>query len=470
DYNAPESELTNAKLLEETANEFFMRASSLRESAASVRDPVELYQKKSEAYETELLALEKLIAAYRIYEKVPAQGYTASSTEAVVPDLPEIEYLEEVSSSTDSNTYAADHSTNYTNSSTTYANYGDYGSYTDTSTYATSYLSTSYEEIEPADYSTYAPEYAPQAIDNAAYDPYANYGTSTDTYGTPATEQPNYTQTYTYATEDSTSYNFNAYGGETIGSTTETATDAYSTDASGNNSYTTDNYTSTQPEIPETYQYQDEPTTYSPEDDNTMQYQESTPAGSSTGNVEINEEMLKKFQDYQQKEGEEPDIRDLYMQTTDYDPETVKVLWDKYQNAGYQFDPTEQGQTQTEPVVDETTPDNAAAEAYSYSPETSAETYEPETYQEAEQTAPQPYPTNYGKQPSPAAETHPYETISETSVPEKPEKEEIGTVTQTYQVPDANASIIYKVQIAANKVPLSQNLLQNCTPAIKTLR
>lgn len=88
DFEGDELEYTNAKLLEETANEYFYRAEGIRKDASKMNDDQEALLKKNEAYELELMALEKLISAYQTYKYGPAGivTYPDEPAEETEPD------------------------------------------------------------------------------------------------------------------------------------------------------------------------------------------------------------------------------------------------------------------------------------------------------------------------------------------------------------------------------------------------
>ena len=71
DFGGDESVLTNARLIEETSKEYFIRASTARDEAKRLDNKTEKFLKFSEAYEYELIGLEKLQSAYNIYKNWP---------------------------------------------------------------------------------------------------------------------------------------------------------------------------------------------------------------------------------------------------------------------------------------------------------------------------------------------------------------------------------------------------------------
>ena len=71
EFTGDENELINAKLIEEKGSEFLYRGASERESAKRIKNPEEAVQKLKEAYELELMGLEKVRLAYKIYREWP---------------------------------------------------------------------------------------------------------------------------------------------------------------------------------------------------------------------------------------------------------------------------------------------------------------------------------------------------------------------------------------------------------------
>lgn len=71
-YDGSEEDYTNAKLIEETADEYFFRANEIRRDASKIKDDKDAVLKHNEAYELELIALEKLKSAYDIYKYGPS--------------------------------------------------------------------------------------------------------------------------------------------------------------------------------------------------------------------------------------------------------------------------------------------------------------------------------------------------------------------------------------------------------------
>ncbi len=70
-FYGDESVLTNARLIEETSKEYFVRASTARDDGKRIDNQTEKFLKLSEAYEYELIGIEKLQTAYNIYKNWP---------------------------------------------------------------------------------------------------------------------------------------------------------------------------------------------------------------------------------------------------------------------------------------------------------------------------------------------------------------------------------------------------------------
>lgn len=70
-FEGDESVLTNARLIEETSKEYFVRASTARDEAKRMDNQIEKFLKLSEAYEYELIGIEKLQTSYNIYKNWP---------------------------------------------------------------------------------------------------------------------------------------------------------------------------------------------------------------------------------------------------------------------------------------------------------------------------------------------------------------------------------------------------------------
>ena len=79
-FTGDKNELINALLLEEKGFEYLYRASSLRESAKRSSDQQQAVSKLTEAYELEIMGLEKLEVAYDIYKKWPDIPDNANTT------------------------------------------------------------------------------------------------------------------------------------------------------------------------------------------------------------------------------------------------------------------------------------------------------------------------------------------------------------------------------------------------------
>ncbi len=97
DFDGDQTDYTNAKLIEETAEEYFFRAEETRRDASKMKDDKDAILKQNEAYELELMALEKLITAYEIYKYGPSGVVT-------YPDEPPTEE-ENIAQTTTEDTY-----------------------------------------------------------------------------------------------------------------------------------------------------------------------------------------------------------------------------------------------------------------------------------------------------------------------------------------------------------------------------
>lgn len=82
-FGGDESVLINAKLIEETSKEYFVRASSARDEAKRIDNQTEKFIKLSEAYEYELIGIEKLQSAYNIYKHWPDPPSNESGDENI---------------------------------------------------------------------------------------------------------------------------------------------------------------------------------------------------------------------------------------------------------------------------------------------------------------------------------------------------------------------------------------------------
>lgn len=71
-FDGEQDDYINAKLIEETAEEYFFRAEETRRDASKMKDDKDAILKQNEAYELELMALEKLITAYETYKYGPS--------------------------------------------------------------------------------------------------------------------------------------------------------------------------------------------------------------------------------------------------------------------------------------------------------------------------------------------------------------------------------------------------------------
>lgn len=89
-FDGDQSDYTNAKLIQETAEEYFFRAEEIRRDAAKMKDEQEAILKQNEAYELELMALEKLTNAYDIYKYGPS-GVVTYPEEPVTYNEPEVD-------------------------------------------------------------------------------------------------------------------------------------------------------------------------------------------------------------------------------------------------------------------------------------------------------------------------------------------------------------------------------------------
>lgn len=392
-YKGEASDIINGKLLEENAGEYFFRAKTMREEANAAKGSKDSYYKLTEANETELIGIEKLIAAFDFYSGSSADAPAPMATETLpVAESTAIPPTDSVPAYDPYSTYgqpadtyspaatAADTLSQYDYSAAT----AEQSTYTQPAPSATeaypsgtvSYAGTDVLSAPPAAAAT------AETIDYSAYD-YSAY-TSTDSYTT-TTEQPAAAEPYSNPVTTEAQERIPEPQPATY-----TGTDTYTESAAQSEPA----YTQPSPA--------DSPADYS----NTAQ-----PATTVTAEgVVIDNTMLQQYQALRSDTGNAA-------YPGGYDTQSLIDYLETYRN-----------QSWTEPAAD-TSP--LASQPADIPPAVPSESLPEET------------------NPSPAA-----------AAPADSNGAEIGRVTAAYEVPDNAYDVIYKVQVAANRAPLSQRALQ----------